>query len=119
VDYVSSEVEEKDKDMEEVKSYALEGEGHFGPPPANTKEDHIEQLMDVPKATSTPPVVAPYPISTRQLRSSVVHAPKKMSREVRNLQSNHVAYITHLLSETEDQVYKREFAMIQAAFNSV
>jgi Reverse transcriptase (RNA-dependent DNA polymerase) len=42
-----------------------------------------------------------------------------MSREVRNLQSNHVAYITHLLPETKDQVYKREFAMIQAAFNSV
>jgi hypothetical protein len=42
-----------------------------------------------------------------------------MSREVRNLQSNHVAYIKHLLSETEDQVCKREFAMIQAAFNSV
>jgi hypothetical protein len=43
----------------------------------------------------------------------------KMSREVRNLQINHGAYITHLLPETEDQVYKREFAMIQAAFNSV
>jgi hypothetical protein len=42
-----------------------------------------------------------------------------MSREVRNLQSNHVAYITHKLPETEDQVYKREFDMIQAAFNAV
>jgi hypothetical protein len=42
-----------------------------------------------------------------------------MSRKVRNLQNNHVAYITHLLPETKDQVYKREFAMIQAAFNSV
>jgi hypothetical protein len=42
-----------------------------------------------------------------------------MSRELRNLQSNHVAYITHLLPETEVQVYKREFPMIQAALNSV
>jgi hypothetical protein len=35
------------------------------------------------------------------------------------LQSNHVAYITHLLPETEYHVYKRKFAKIQAAFNSV
>jgi hypothetical protein len=42
-----------------------------------------------------------------------------MSREIRNLQSNHVANITHLLPETTDQVYKREFAMIHTAFNSV
>jgi hypothetical protein len=33
--------------------------------------------------------------------------------------SNHVAYITHLIPETEDQVCQREFAMIQAAFNLV
>jgi hypothetical protein len=117
VDYVSSEVEEEDKDMEDEGAYALEGEGHVGPPPAITKEDHIEQLMDVPKSTSTTTTVAPYPTSTIQLRSYV--APKKMSRKVRNLQSNHVAYITHLQPETEDQVYKREIAMIRAAFNSV
>jgi hypothetical protein len=97
----------------------LEGEGHVGPPPAITKENHFEELTDVPKATSTPTIVAPYPTSTRKLRSSVVHAPKKMSRELCNLQSNHVAFITHLIPETKDQVYKREFAMIQAAFNSV
>jgi cation transport regulator ChaB len=90
----------------------LEGEGHVGSTPSIPKEDHIEQLMDVPKAPSTPTIAAPYPTSTRQLRSYVVHAPKKMSRE-------HVAYITHQLPETEDQVYKRYFAMSQAAFNSV
>jgi hypothetical protein len=60
VHYVSSEVEEEDEDMEEEESHELEGEGHVGPPPAITKEDHIEQLMDVPKATSTPTIVAPY-----------------------------------------------------------
>jgi hypothetical protein len=119
VEYVSSEVEEEDKDMEENYAYDLEEEGHVGPSPAITKDDHIEQLMDVPKATSTPTIVALYPSSTRQLKSSVVHAPNKMSMEVRNLQSNHVAYITHLLPETEDQVYKRVSAMIQGAFNSV
>jgi hypothetical protein len=98
--------------MEEEEEYELEVNGHVGPTPAINKDDHIKQLMDVPKATSTPSIVAPYPTSTRQLRSSVVHVPKKISTELRNLQSNHVAYI-------EDQVYKREFAMIQAAFNSV
>jgi hypothetical protein len=75
--------------------------------------------MDVPKSTSTPTIVAPYPTSTRQLRSYVVQASEKISREVRNLQSKHVAHITHLLPETKDQVYKMEFAMIQAALNSV
>jgi hypothetical protein len=83
--YVSSEVEEEYKDMEEEEAYELEGEGHVGPPPTITKEDHIEQLMDVPKATSTPTIVAPYPTSKRQLRSAVVHARKKMSTEIRNL----------------------------------
>jgi hypothetical protein len=112
-------VEEEDKDVEEEEVYELEGEGNVGPPPTITEDDHIEQLMDVPKTTSTPTIVAPYQTSTRQLRSCVVHAPKKMSREERNLQSNHDAYITHLLPETKDQTYKREFAMIQAAFNSV
>jgi hypothetical protein len=38
---------------------------------------------------------------------------------VRNLRSNHVEYITHLIPETQDQVYKIEFSMIQAALNSV
>jgi hypothetical protein len=85
VDYESSEVEEEDNDMEEEEAYKMEGEGHVGPLPAITKEDHIEQLMDVPKATSTPTIVAPYLSSTRQLRSSVVHASMKMSREVSNL----------------------------------
>jgi hypothetical protein len=79
-------------------------------------DHHLPSLRSITwnksKATSTPIIVAPYPTSTRQIRSSVVHA-TKMSREVRNLQSNHVAYITHLIPETEDQVYKRE------AFNSV
>jgi hypothetical protein len=47
VDYVSSEVKAEDEDMEEEEAYELEGEGHVGPPPGITKEDHIEQLMDV------------------------------------------------------------------------
>jgi hypothetical protein len=62
-------VEEEDEDMEEEEAYKLEGEGHVGPPPPTTKDDHIEQLMDVPKDTSSPTMVAPYPTSTRQLRS--------------------------------------------------
>jgi hypothetical protein len=37
--------------MEEEEAYELEGEGHVGLPSAITLEDHIEQLMDVPKAT--------------------------------------------------------------------
>jgi hypothetical protein len=68
------------KDMEVEEAYELEGEGHVGPPPTITKEDHIEQLMDVPKGTTTPTIVAPYPTSTTQLRSFVVHALKKMSK---------------------------------------
>jgi hypothetical protein len=103
--------------MEEEESFELEGYGHIGPPPTITKDDHKEQIMDAPKAKPSPAIVAPYPTSKRQLRSAVI--PNKISREVRNLQSNHVAYITHPLPETKDQVYKRELAMIQAAFNSV
>jgi hypothetical protein len=75
--------------------------------------------MDVPENTSSPTIVAPYPTSTRQLRSSVVPAPKILSRELRSLQNNHVAYITHLPPDTKDQANQREFAMIQAEFNSV
>jgi hypothetical protein len=43
---------------------------------------------------SSPTIVVPYPISKIQLRSSVVHAPNQLSREIRSLQSNHVASIT-------------------------
>jgi hypothetical protein len=32
VDFVSSEVEEEDKDLEEKEAYELEVEGHVGPP---------------------------------------------------------------------------------------
>jgi hypothetical protein len=80
VDYVSSEVEMEDGDMEEEDVYELEGEGHVGPQPTITEDDHIEQLMDVPETTSSPTIVAPYPTSTRQIRCSVVHATKIMSR---------------------------------------
>jgi hypothetical protein len=45
--------QEEDKDMEEKEAYKLEVEGHVGPPPAISKEDHNEQLMDVPKALNT------------------------------------------------------------------
>jgi hypothetical protein len=79
VDYVSCEVEGEDEDIKEKEAYELEGEVHVGPPPTTTEDDHIEQLMDVPE-TSSPAIVAPYPTSTRQLRSLVVPAPKKMSR---------------------------------------
>jgi hypothetical protein len=99
--------------------YVIWKEKVAGPAPSITEDDHIEQLMDVPETTSNPTIVAPYPTSTRQLRSSVVPATKKISRELRSLQSNHVAYITQAPPETEDQAYQREFDMIQAAFNSV
>jgi cytochrome b involved in lipid metabolism len=118
-DFISSEVDVKAEDMEEEESYALEVESHVGLPPTITEDDHIEHLMDVPETTSSPKIVAPYPTSTRQLRSSVVHAPKKISREIRSLQSNHFAYITQALPETKDQANKNKFAMIQAAFHSV
>jgi hypothetical protein len=42
-----------------------------------------------------------------------------MSRELRSLQSSRVAYLAYLPPETKDQAYQREFAMIQAAFNSI
>jgi hypothetical protein len=85
VDFISSEVEVEDDDMEEEEAYKLKGEGYVVPPPTSTKDDHIEQLMDLPETTSTSAIVAPYPTSTRQLRSSVVHAPKNMAREIRSL----------------------------------
>jgi hypothetical protein len=97
----------------------LEGEGHVGPTPAITEEDHIEQRMDVPGTTLNSTIVAPSPTSSRQLRSSVVSAPEKMSRELRSLQSNHVAYLTKALPDTKDQAYQNDFALIQAAFHSV
>jgi hypothetical protein len=75
--------------------------------------------MDVPEITSSHTIVAPYPTSTRQLRNYVVHAPNIMSREIRSIQRNHVAYITQGIPETRDQVYKIKFAMSQASFNSV
>jgi hypothetical protein len=73
--------------------YELEREGHVGPPPAITEDVHIEQLTDVPETTSNPSIVAPYPTSTRQLRSYVIPAPKQMPRELKSLQSNQVAYV--------------------------
>jgi hypothetical protein len=91
VDFILSDVELEDEDMEEKEAYELEGEVHVIPQPTISEDDHIEQLMDVPETTLSPTIVAPYPTSTRQLRSSVVHAPKKMSMEIRSLQSNHVA----------------------------
>jgi hypothetical protein len=45
--------------MEEEEAYELEGEGHVGPPPTVSEDDHIEKLMDVPETTSSPVVVAP------------------------------------------------------------
>jgi hypothetical protein len=86
VDFISNEVELEDGDMEEEEAHELEVEGHVGPPPNITVDDLIEQLMDFPEITSCPTIVAPYQTSTRQRRSSVVHAPKKMSREIRCLQ---------------------------------
>jgi hypothetical protein len=41
VDYMSSEVEAEDEDMEEEEPYELEGEGYVGQPPVITKDDHI------------------------------------------------------------------------------
>jgi hypothetical protein len=119
VDFISSEVEVEDYDMEEEEAYKLETDVHIGPPSTITEDDHIKQLMDVPETTSSPANVGPHPTSTRQLRSSVVQLPKKISRENWSIQSNHVAYITQELPETKDQAYKKDFAMIHAALNSV
>jgi hypothetical protein len=84
VDYVSSDVEAEDEHIVEEGAYELEGEGN------------VDQLMDVPDVTASPTIVAPYPTSKRQLRSSVVTAPQKMSSELRNLLSSHVSYLTYL-----------------------
>jgi hypothetical protein len=62
--------------MEEEEAYEMEGAGHVS---TITEDDHIEQLMVVPETTSSSTIVAPYQISTRQLRSSVIHKPKKMT----------------------------------------
>jgi Reverse transcriptase (RNA-dependent DNA polymerase) len=105
--------------VEEEENYEVKGETHFGPPPAITEDDHIEQLMDVPETTWNPTTVAPYPTFTKHLIGSVVPAPKKMYRDLRSIQSNHGAYMTEALPETKLQAYKKEFTMIQAAFNCV
>jgi hypothetical protein len=98
----------------------LEEEGHVGPPPSITEDNHIEQLMDIPETTSSPTIVAPYPTSTRQLRCFVIPAPKQMSRVLRRLQSNHVAYVNkQVLPEVKAKAYKKHFVIIQAAFYSV
>jgi hypothetical protein len=52
--------------------------------------------MEIPETTSNPTIVAPYPTSTRQYRSSVIPLPKKMARELLSKQSNHVAYINKM-----------------------
>jgi hypothetical protein len=69
---------------------------NVGPPPPIPGDYNIEQPMDVPDITK-PEIVAPYPKSTRELRSliygTVGPTPKKISRELRGLQSQHVAYI--------------------------
>jgi hypothetical protein len=83
IGFITGEVEAEDMDETEVCD--LEGELHVGPSPAITEDEHIEQLIDVPEVTLNPAIVAPYPTSTRQLKSSVLPAPKKMSREFRSL----------------------------------
>jgi hypothetical protein len=76
VDFVSSEVEEEEiEDEEEVD----------GPPPPITKEDFIEQKMDVPQAKAKI-VPVPYPKVSRELCSlkygNIGPAPKRMTREL-------------------------------------
>jgi hypothetical protein len=54
------------------------------------------------------------------VRSYVIPAPKKMSREHKGIQSNQVAQSNkEVLPETKEQAYQKKFAMIQAAFHSV
>jgi hypothetical protein len=79
--------------------------------------------MDVPNITK-PAIVAPYPKATRELRSlsygTVGPAPKKLSKELIRLESNHVAYINkQVLPELKDKNYQGEFAMLQTASISV
>jgi hypothetical protein len=79
--------------------------------------------MNIPDTTN-PAIVAPYPKSTRELRSlrygTIGPAPEKIAWALRGLQSNHVVYINkQVLPESKDNTYQREFSMIQAAFNSV
>jgi hypothetical protein len=75
--------------------------------------------MDVPQATA-PISPVPYPKVSRALRSlqygNIGPAPKRMTRELRGLQSNlHIAYINNRVLPD----YDKEYAMINAAFNSV
>jgi hypothetical protein len=121
VDYITIEVEEDNDEDDEASE--LEGEGHVGTPPHITEYLCIEQLMDVPD-TTIPAILVTYPKSTRELRSlsygTIGPASKKMSRKLRGLQRNHVAYINkQVLSESKDKAYQSIFAMIQADIHSV
>jgi hypothetical protein len=109
----------KEEDVEEEKVFEL---NHDGPPSAITEDDHVEHLMDVP-ATTKHTFVSPYPKSNRELRrlryGSVGPSPKTMSRELKGLQRNHVAYVNKVvLRESRDKAYQSKFVMIQRAFNS-
>jgi hypothetical protein len=75
--------------------------------------------MDVPETTLNLTIVVPYPPSTKQLRSYVAPAAKKMSSKLKCLQRYHVAFITQALPETKDQASKTEFAMIKASLNFI
>jgi hypothetical protein len=56
--FIASEVEKEDIDEDEEAE--LEGEDNNGFPSLSTEDAHIDQLMDVPAASFTPLIVAPY-----------------------------------------------------------
>jgi hypothetical protein len=119
VAFVSSEVEEDEIEDEEEVGAEQEGYNHVGPPPPITEDDFVEQQMDVPQATA-PIAPVPYPKVSRELRSlqygNIGPAPKRMTRELRGLQSNlHIAYINNQVLPDHD----KEYAMLNAAINSV
>jgi hypothetical protein len=77
--------------------------------------DHIEQLMVVPAVAKIPAIGKPYQRTTSELISlsyeTVGPAHKKLSRDIRGLQSNHIAFMNRqVLPEAKD----KEYAMLNA-----
>jgi hypothetical protein len=118
VELTASEEEEMvDIDDEEI----AEEERLFGPPQRVTITDHIEHQVDVSDKVPKPPLIpVPYPKGSRGLRIlsyGTAMAPKRLTREVRGLQSSniHVAYINMQVKPDKD----KDFTMLSATFNAI
>jgi hypothetical protein len=98
----------------------LEERDNVGPLPHLTEDDHLEERMDVPDTNSKPQIVAPYPKSSRGLRSlsfgTLGPAPIKTPTEFKSHQINHVGCIEkQVLPESKDKACQSKFAKMQTA----